>query len=119
VARLRLCRRDLRVGSDDNGVGDGDDLVDRQLCARGVLTDGLRAARLIDAPYGLQMLGDGLGAAIEAGQLERADPVALAYRILALLHEAVTMNLAAPEPLAERARTGQAVGTIIAGLRKS
>jgi AcrR family transcriptional regulator len=70
------------------------------------------------APYGLRMLAGGLSAAIEAGQLEHTDPLALAHMILALLHEAVTMNLAAPEPLGERARIGQAVATIIAGLRK-
>jgi hypothetical protein len=39
--------------------------------------------------------------------------------ILALLQEAATMNLTAPDPLAERARTGQAVATIVPGLRKS
>jgi len=71
------------------------------------------------APYGLQMLAAALDAAIDAGQLERADPLALAHIILALLHEAVTMNLAAADPPSERARTGQAVATVIAGLRKS
>jgi AcrR family transcriptional regulator len=80
---------------------------------------GWEAWRETIAPYGLQMLAAGLGAAIEAGQLEHADPLALAHMILALLHEAVMMNLTAPDPLAERARTGQAVATIIAGLRKS
>lgn len=80
---------------------------------------GWAAWRETIAPYGLQMLADGLSAAIEAGQLERADPLTLAHMILALLHEAVTMNLTAPDPPSERARTGQAVATIIAGLRKS
>ncbi len=80
---------------------------------------GWEAWRETIAPYGLQMLADGLDAAIEAGQLEHADAVALAHMILALLHEAVTMNLTAPDPFAERARTGQAVATIIAGLRRS
>ncbi len=79
---------------------------------------GWEAWRATIAPYGLQMLAGGLDAAIEAGQLERTDPLALAHMILALLHEAVTMNLYAPDPLAERERTGQAVATIIAGLRK-
>lgn len=80
---------------------------------------GWAAWRETIASYGLQMLADGLNAAIEAGQLEHADPLALAHMILALLHEAVTMNLSAPDPRAERARTGQAVATIIAGLRKN
>jgi AcrR family transcriptional regulator len=79
---------------------------------------GWEAWRKSIAPYGLQMLADALGAAIEADQLEHADPLALAHMILALLHEAVMMNLTAPDRLAERARTGQAVATIIAGLRK-
>jgi AcrR family transcriptional regulator len=80
---------------------------------------GWAAWRETIAPYGLQMLADALNAAIEAGQLERADPLALAHMILALLHEAVTMNLTAADRPAERERTGQAVATIIAGLRKS
>jgi AcrR family transcriptional regulator len=79
---------------------------------------GWEAWRDTIAPYGLQLLAAGLNAAIEAGQLEQADPLALAHMILALLHEAVTMNLTAPDPLAERTRTGGAVATIIAGLRK-
>ena len=79
---------------------------------------GWEAWRETIAPYGLRMLAEGLGAAIEAGQLEDADALALAHMILALLHEAVTMNLAAADPVAERARTGQAVATMIAGLRK-
>ncbi len=80
---------------------------------------GWEAWRETIAAYGLQMLAGGLNAAIEAGQLEQADPLALAHMILALLHEAATMNLTSPDPLAERARTGQAVATIVAGLRKS
>ncbi len=80
---------------------------------------GWEAWREAIGSYGLQMLAGGLDAAIEAGQLEHADPTALAHMILALLHEAATMNLAAADPLAERARTGQAVATIIAGLRRS
>jgi len=79
---------------------------------------GWEAWREAIAAYGLQMLAGGLNAAMEAGQLEHADPLALAHMILALLHEAATMNLTAPDPLAERARTGQAVATIVAGLRK-
>lgn len=78
---------------------------------------GWEAWRETIAPYGLQMLAAGLDAAIEAGQLEHADPRALAHMILALLHEAATMNLTAADPVAERARTGQAVATIVAGLR--
>jgi AcrR family transcriptional regulator len=80
---------------------------------------GWEAWRETIAPYGLQMLAGGLDAAIEAGQLEPADPLALAHMILALLHEAVTMILTAADPRAERARTGQAVATIVAGLRKT
>lgn len=69
------------------------------------------------APYGLAMLAAGLEAAIEAGQLQHADPNTLAHMILALLHEAATMNVTAPDPLAERTRTGTAVAAIIDGLR--
>jgi AcrR family transcriptional regulator len=80
---------------------------------------GWEAWRETISSYGLEILAGGLDAAIAAGQLRDADPHALAHMILALLHEAATMNLTAADPLAERARTGQAVATIIAGLRKS
>jgi AcrR family transcriptional regulator len=70
------------------------------------------------SPYCLKMLAAGLDAAIEAGQLERADPNALAHLILALLHEAATMIVTAPNPLAERARIGAPVATVIVGLQK-
>lgn len=79
---------------------------------------GWTAWRETISPYCLEMLAAGLDAAIEAGQIERADPVALAHLILALLHEAATMIVTAPNPLAERARIGPAVATVIVGLRK-
>jgi hypothetical protein len=47
------------------------------------------------------------------------DPHALAHMILALLHEAVTVILNAPDPVSERERVGTAVGAIIEGLRKA
>jgi AcrR family transcriptional regulator len=68
--------------------------------------------------YGLAVLAAGLAAAIEAGQLEPAEPDALAHMILALLHEAATMIINAPNPIAERARIGPTVATVIEGLRK-
>ncbi len=79
---------------------------------------GWEAWRESVAPYGLALLTAGLDAAIEAGQLERVDPNALAHMILALLHEAATMILTASDPLAERARSGPAVAAVIEGLRK-
>jgi AcrR family transcriptional regulator len=80
---------------------------------------GWEAWRETIAPYGLEMLAGGLDAAIEAGQLQRADPTALAHMILALLHEAATMIVTAPDPDAARARIGTAVAVIIEGLRKT
>jgi AcrR family transcriptional regulator len=79
---------------------------------------GWEAWRETIAPYGLEMLAGGLRAAIEAGQLEAADPGALAHMILALLHEAATMIVTAPDPAAERERLGSAVAVMIDGLRK-
>jgi AcrR family transcriptional regulator len=70
------------------------------------------------APYGLEMLTGGLRAATDAGQLQAADPGALAHMILALLHEAATMIVTAPDPRVERARVGPAVAVMIEGLRK-
>jgi AcrR family transcriptional regulator len=79
---------------------------------------GWEAWRETIAPYGLSMLAAGLAAAIEAGQLEDADPRALAHLILALLHEAATMILSAPDRDAERACVGASVAVMIDGLRK-
>jgi AcrR family transcriptional regulator len=79
---------------------------------------GWEAWRETIAPYGLEMLAGGLQAAIDAGQLEAADPSALAHMILALLHEAATMIVTAPDPIAERERLGPTVAVMIEGLRK-
>jgi AcrR family transcriptional regulator len=79
---------------------------------------GWQAWRETIAPYGLQMLAGGLGAAIEAGQLQEVDPLALAHLILAQLHEAATMIIVATDPDGERERVGAAVAAMIEGLRK-
>lgn len=79
---------------------------------------GWEAWRETIAPYGLSMLAAGLAATIEAGQLEDADPRALAHLILALLHEAATMILSASDRDAERACVGASVAVMIDGLRK-
>jgi AcrR family transcriptional regulator len=80
---------------------------------------GWSAWRETIAPYGLEMLAAGLEAAVAADQLVAVDPHALAHMILALLHEAVTVILNAPDPVSERERVGTAVGAIIEGLRKA
>jgi AcrR family transcriptional regulator len=80
---------------------------------------GWSAWRETIAPYGLEMLAGGLEAAVAADQLVSVDPHALAHMILALLHEAVTVVLNAPDPVTERERVGPAVGAIIEGLRKT
>jgi len=67
-------------------------------------------------PYGLTMLAEALAAAMEAGQIERADPTALAHLILAALHEASALIDSAPDLRDERERTGQAVANLINGL---
>jgi AcrR family transcriptional regulator len=67
-------------------------------------------------PYGLAMLAEALGAAMEAGQIERADPTTLAHLILAALHEASAIIQSAPDSGAERLRTGRAVANLINGL---
>jgi AcrR family transcriptional regulator len=68
-------------------------------------------------PYGLSMLVGALGAGIDAGEIERADPTVLAHLILSLLHEASALILSAADPKAERVRTGEAVAKLIDGLR--
>ncbi len=79
---------------------------------------GWQAWRDTIAPYGLQMFAAGLTAAIEAGQLQDVDPLVLAHLILAQMHEAVTMILAAEDPAGERERVGAVVAATIEGLRK-
>jgi AcrR family transcriptional regulator len=69
--------------------------------------------------YGLTMLAETLKAAMDVGEIERADPSALAHLILAFLHEASAIVLAAADPEAERARTGKAVSILIDGLRSA
>ncbi len=69
------------------------------------------------SPYGLQMLGQTLAAAMQQRQIEPADPTALAHLILAALHEASAMILSAPDRSGERGRTGKAVANLIDGLR--
>jgi AcrR family transcriptional regulator len=79
---------------------------------------GWQAWRDTIAPYGLEMLTAALRSAIDAGQLEAADPSALAHMILALLHEAATMIVTAADPDLERERVGPTVAVVIDGLRK-
>ena len=79
---------------------------------------GWTAWRETIAPYGLSILAAGLDAAIEAGELEPADPRALAHMILALLHESVTMILDSEDRAAERERVGATAAVVISGLRK-
>lgn len=69
------------------------------------------------SPYGLQMLGQTLAAAMQQRQIEPADPTALAHLILAALHEASAVILSATDPHEERGRTGTAVANLIDGLR--
>jgi len=79
---------------------------------------GWHAWRETIAPYGLAILTASLDAAIQSDELQPADPGALAHMILALLHEAVTLILADPDPPAARERIGPTVATIINGLHK-
>jgi AcrR family transcriptional regulator len=69
------------------------------------------------APYGFTMLAETLAAAMEAGQIDRADPTALAHLLLAALHEASALIDSAPDRRGERERAGRAVANLINGLR--
>ncbi len=68
-------------------------------------------------PYGLTTLAEALAAAMREGQIERADPTALAHLILAALHEAAAILLSAADPDDARLRVGGAVASVINGLR--
>jgi AcrR family transcriptional regulator len=67
-------------------------------------------------PYGLTLLAQTLAAAIDAGQIQPADPPTLAHLILAAVHEASALVISATDPAAERARAGQALANLIDGL---
>jgi len=77
---------------------------------------GRRVWRETVAPYGVAMLVAALQAAIEAGQIVRVDATALAYTLLATLHESAAMVLEAPDPGIERAQVGAVVAAVIDGL---
>ena len=67
-------------------------------------------------PYGLTLLAQTLAAAIDAGQIQPADPATLAHLILAAVHEASALVISATDPETERARAGQALANLIDGL---
>lgn len=69
------------------------------------------------SPYGLSMLGEALAAAMREGQIEPADPTALAHMILAALHEASAIISSAADPDDAREAVGGAVAILINGLR--
>lgn len=67
-------------------------------------------------PYGVSMLAATLEAAMEEGRLVRAAPRQLAYLLVAALHEAAALVLAAKDKEAERARAGEAIQALLEGL---
>lgn len=69
------------------------------------------------APYGVAMLVAALDAAKDAGQIVGVDSTALAYTLLAMLHESATLILAAGDQPAERERVGAVVAALVEGLR--
>jgi AcrR family transcriptional regulator len=71
------------------------------------------------APYGVAMLVATLDAAMDAGQIVRLDPSALAYALLAMLHESATTIVSATDQASERERVGAVVAALIEGLRAS
>jgi AcrR family transcriptional regulator len=71
------------------------------------------------APHGVAMLVAALEAAMNAGQIVRLDPSALAHALLAMLHESATMILSAIDQARERERVGAVVAALIDGLRAS
>jgi AcrR family transcriptional regulator len=69
-------------------------------------------------PYGLTLLAQTLAAAIDAGQIQPADPPTLAHLILAAVHEASALVISATDPATERARAGQALANLLDGLTR-
>lgn len=69
------------------------------------------------APHGVAMLVAVLQAGMDAGLIPTLDASALAYTLLAMLHECATMVLAADDRTAERARVGAIAAALVEGLR--
>lgn len=77
---------------------------------------GWEAWREVIDPYGVSMLAATLRAAMEEGRLVEAAPKQLAYLLLAALHEAAALILAAEDRRAERERVGVAIAALLDGL---
>lgn len=77
---------------------------------------GWEAWRKTIDPYGVSMLAATLEAAMEEGRLVRAAPRQLAYLLVAALHEAAALILAAEDREAERVRAGETIEALIGGL---
>lgn len=77
---------------------------------------GWEAWRKTIDPYGVSMLAATLEAAMEEGRLVKAAPRQLAYLLVAALHEAAALVLAAEDEEAERARAGEAIQALLEGL---
>lgn len=78
---------------------------------------GWEAWREAVAPYGVSLLVAALEEGVAAGQIAPVDASALAYLILALLHEAATIILSDADQPGARARVGSTVAVVISGLR--
>ena len=69
------------------------------------------------SPYGISMFAQTLAAGMEEGEIAKADPEVLAYLLLAAMHEATAIVLAAEDRAGESGRALGALAVLIAGLR--
>jgi AcrR family transcriptional regulator len=91
--------------------------VQRILLVDGPAVLGWDVWRAIDADYGLGLLEDALGRAVEADRLPPQPTRAAAHVLLGALDEAAMVVARADDPLAARAEMGQTVHRLLEGLR--
>ncbi len=98
-----------------------DECVRSQELQRVALVEGRKALgweawREVVDPFGISMLVATLEAAMDEGRLVRAAPRELAYLLLAALHEAAALILAAEDMHGERERVGGVIAALLDGL---
>lgn len=91
--------------------------VQRILLVDGPAVLGWDVWRAIDEDYGLGLLEDALGRAIDAGRLPPQPTRAAAHVLVGALDEAAMVVARADDPLAARAEMGQTVHRLLEGLR--
>jgi AcrR family transcriptional regulator len=136
AAVLEALEREILAQLADVAAGEPDAFSGLQAAARWYLDETISSPRLrrvgliegrqalgwegwrrVVGPLGLTFLSVALATAMSEGSMRRTDPDALALLLVAALHEASATIVSAADPAAERERMGQALETLLDGLR--